>query len=69
MRDTALLFARALETLCNISLEEAAQQVQDRVYQGTERALVRKIDSLVVGRSVSLKSMTREIASLKSDLF
>lgn len=62
-------FARELETLCNIALEEAALQRQDPVYQGEERALVREIAALVERRAWALKSMARDIPSYKSDLF
>lgn len=62
-------FARELETLCNIALEQTALQTQDPVYCAGEQEFVRLIASLVTQRAKALKVMAKEIGSYKSDLF
>jgi len=62
-------FARELETLCNIALEQSPLQEQDPAYFGPEREFVKLISSLVTQRAVALKAMTKENRGYKSDLF
>ena len=62
-------FARELETLCNIALEQSLLQEQDPAYRGPEQEFVKLIASLVTQRAVALKAMAKEIPGYKSDLF
>jgi serine/threonine-protein kinase HipA len=62
-------FARELETLCNIALEQSPLQEQDPAYRGPEQAFVQLISGLVTQRASALKGMAKEITSYKSDLF
>jgi serine/threonine-protein kinase HipA len=62
-------FARELETLCNISLEQSPRQEQDPAYRGPEQEFVRLISSLVTQRAAALKPMAKGILGYKSDLF
>jgi len=62
-------FARELETLCNIALEQSSLQEQDPAYRGPEQEFVKLISSLVTQRATTLKAMAKEIPSYKSDLF
>jgi serine/threonine-protein kinase HipA len=62
-------FARELETLCNIALEQSPLQEQDRAYRGPEQEFVKLISSLVTQRATALKAMAKEISHYKSDLF
>lgn len=62
-------FARELETLCNISLEQSPLQELDPAYFGPEREFVKLIFRLVTQGAGALKAMTKEIPGYKSDLF
>ncbi len=62
-------FARELETLCNIALEQSLLQDQDPAYRGPEQEFVKLIASLVTQRAVALKALAKEIPGYKSDLF
>ena len=54
-------FARELENLCNIALEQAPLQVQSSTYVDDERDAVRRIADFVVRRAVALKAMTAQV--------
>ena len=62
-------FARELETLCNIALEQSPLQAQDPTYLGPEQGFVKLISGLVTQRAAALKAMAKEIPGFKSDLF
>lgn len=62
-------FARELETLCNIALEQSPLQEQDPAYRGPEHEFVKLISALVSQRAFALKAMAKEIPSYKSELF
>ena len=62
-------FARELETLCKIALEQAPLQSQDVAYVGAERDAVKKIADFVMQRATALKAMAGQIKKYKSDMF
>jgi serine/threonine-protein kinase HipA len=62
-------FARELETLCNIALEQTPLQAQDPIYSALEQGFVNQLARLVLQRAQALKAMAKEIAGYKSDLF
>jgi len=62
-------FARELETLCNIALEQSTLQEQDLAYRGPEQEFVQLISSLVTQRATALKAIAKKIVSYKSALF
>ncbi len=62
-------FARELETLCAIALEQATVQAQEEVYVADERDIVGHISDLVTRRATLLKAMSKEITTYKNDMF
>ena len=62
-------FARELETLCSIAIEQAPLQAKDTIYLGKEQEVVAQITDFVIRRATLLKSLAKEITKYKSDMF
>lgn len=60
-------FARELEKLCTIALEQAPLQAQDDIYVGKEREVVGTIAAFVVMRANLLKAMVKDVTWYKRD--
>lgn len=62
-------FARGLETLCSIAIQQAPLQAKEAIYLGKEREVVTQIMDFVIRRAMLLKSLAKEITKYKSDMF
>lgn len=62
-------FARELETLCSIAVEQATLQAKEEIYLDKEREVVARIADFVIQRATLLKSLAKEITKYKSDMF
>lgn len=61
-------FARELENLCSIAIEQAPLQAKEEIYLDKEREVVARIADFVIQRATLLKSLAKEITKYKSDM-
>ena len=60
-------FARELQTLCNIAIEQAPIQANQDIYLPEEREVIKNIADFVIRRAALLRAMAADIARFKAD--